>query len=76
MRGGGGKTFFFQPPRAPPSLTKPVQLEINEVFATYSILPPEWDVSPNSPSQCYPLASHSCNMWPVPISSPGRREVM
>ena len=70
--GGGG----VKPSRAPLSLTKPIHLEINEVFATCSILPPEWDVSPNSPSQCYPLPSHSCNMLPVPIYSPGRREAM
>ena len=67
--GGGVKAFFFQPPRAVLSLTKPIKREINEVFAECSILPPQWDVSPNKPSQCY--LSHSRNMLPVPIYSPG-----
>ena len=54
LGGGGVKPFFFQPPRAVLSLTKPIKREINEVFAECSILPPQWDVSPNKPSQCYP----------------------
>ena len=42
----GAKAFCFQHPRAPPSLTKPIQLEIKKVFATCCILHPEWDVGP------------------------------
>ena len=61
--GGGGwrwlKPFFFSASRAPRFLTKPTQQEVNKLFAAFSILPPGWDASLNSPSQCYyPLPHH------------------
>ena len=47
------KPFCFLASRAPRSLTKPTQQEVNELFAALSMLPPGWDASLNSPSQCY-----------------------
>ena len=51
--GGRWLKPFFLPSRAPRFLTKPTQQEVNEPFAALSILPPGWDASLNSPSQCY-----------------------
>ena len=52
-RGEVAKAFFFVSLPGPRSLTKPTQHEVNEPFAALGILPPGWDASSNSPSQCY-----------------------
>ena len=57
------KPFCFLASLAPRSLTKPTQQEVNELFAALSILPPGWDASSNSPSQCY------CLLPPLPIAT-------